>query len=384
MNTPRRRFLQALGFAPVLLIRPARAGEDRPKAAPPLDPAFLVQREELELDFHHAPGARRLSFAKHSGDPARWREQCRGKLAELTGISLPGRRSEALVAAEVKELRSRSFFGVKFRVLVMRAGQGLTVPAYLLEPQQKTPRGTVVAIQGHGEVEGVIGVQDDYHHRFGLELARAGFLVLCPALRGFGVLRDLAWATRGQRCLDYWEWNRGHQFTLVTDGFIHGRTLIGQTVEDLLRWEQWLCRSRGITTLDVAGISYGGDLAILYPVFSSRVRRIFASGTFGSFEPVFARCYNAPAHCIPAVLQWMDRSDIAGLNAPRPMALHYGQQDVPGPENNSASYNETVKPALRELNEIYKAFGGAGAVRLIVTPGRGHEMDLRELLEFLA
>jgi dienelactone hydrolase len=289
-----------------------------------------------------------------------------------------------LVAAEVKQLRSRRFFGVKFRALVMRPEQGLSVPAYLLEPEEKAPRGAVLAIQGHGEVEGVIGAQDDYHHGFGLELARAGFVVLCPALRGFGVLRDLAWATRGQRCLDYWDGSRGHQFTLVTDGFIHGRTLIGQTVEDLLRWEQWLSEARGIPALDVAGISYGGDLAILYPVFSSRVRRIFASGTFGSFAPVFARCYNAPAHCIPGILEWMDRSDIAGLNAPRPMALHYGEQDVPGPQNNSASYNETVRPALRELREIYKAFGGPEAVRLMVTRGRGHEMDVQKLLGFLA
>ena len=43
-----------------------------------------------------------------------------------------------------------------------------------------------------------------------------------------------------------------------------------------------------------------------------------------SFAPIFSRCYNAPAHCIPPVLRWMDRADIAGLNAPRPIALHYG------------------------------------------------------------
>jgi dienelactone hydrolase len=382
MDTPRRKFLKAVGFAPALLIRPARTAAD-PQEAPPLDPSFLVQREELELDFRHGEGARRLSFAKHSGDPARWREQCRRKLAELTGISPPGHRSKALVAAEVKEIRSRGFFGVKFHALVMRREQGLSLAAYLLEPEGKTPRGAVMAIHGHGDVEAVIGAHEDYHHGFGLELARAGFVVLCPALRGFGVLRDLAWSTRGERCLDYWDWSRGHQFSLVTDGFIHGRTLIGQTVEDLLGWEQWLRQARSIAALDVAGISYGGDLAILYPVFSSRVRRIFASGTFGSFAPVFARCYNAPAHCIPGILEWMDRSDIAGLNAPRRIALHYGEQDVPGPQNNSASYNETVKPALSELSEIYKAFGSPGAVQLLVTPGSGHEMDLRRLLGFL-
>jgi dienelactone hydrolase len=329
------------------------------------------------LDFRPPEEACRLAFAKHRNDPRRWRVTCRRKLADLCGISTPA-------PAEVKEIRSRSFLGVTFRALVMRVGQGLSAPAYLLEPEGKTSRGAVMAIQGHGEVEGVIGVHDDYHHRFGLELAQAGFTALCPALRGFGVLRDLAWASQGERCLDYWDGSRGPQFTLVTDGFIRGQTLIGQTVEDLLRWERWLCAARSIRTLDVAGISYGGDLAVLYPVFSSRVRRIFASGTLGSFAPVFSRCYNAPAHCIPGILEWMDRSDIAGLNAPKPVAFHYGELDVPGPKNNSASFNETVEPALRELREIYQAFGAREAVRLIVTPKRGHEMDLPSLLEFLA
>jgi hypothetical protein len=233
-------------------------------------------------------------------------------------------------------------------------------------------------------VEPVIGAGDDYHRRFGLELARAEYTVLCPALRGFGVLSNVSWSSGGRRCLDYWDDGRGRQFTLATDAFIHGRTLIGDTVGDLLRWERWLCAERGFASLDVAGIFYGGDLAILYPVFSSRVRRIFASGTFGSFRPIFAECYNAPAHCIPGILEWMDRSDIAGLCAPRPIALHYGDRDRPSPENNSAAFNESVAPALEELKTIYRAFGAGDSIQLIVTPECGHEMDVRALFDFLA
>lgn len=161
--------------------------------------------------------------------------------------------------------------------------------------------------------------------------------------------------------LDYWCSRRNRQFTLVTDAFLYGRTLIGQTVEDLLRWESWLAEAKGVETFDVAGISYGGDLAVTYPVFSRRVRKIYASGTMGSFAAIFGRCYNAPAHCIPGVLQWMDRSDIAGLNAPRPIRLHFGELDTPGPHNASASYNETVEPALAELRDLPGVRrGGAG------------------------
>jgi pimeloyl-ACP methyl ester carboxylesterase len=205
--------------------------------------------------------------------------------------------------------------------------------------------------------------------------------VLCPELRGFGALMDLADGLEIDR-LDYWI-GRYSQFTLVTDGFLTGRTLIGETVEDLLRWEAWLAESYGIEEVDVAGISYGGDLSLIYPVFSDRVRRIFASGTLGSFSVIFQRCYNAPAHCIPGILEWMDRSDIAGLNAPRPLAIHYGELDTPSPTNASASFNETVPKSMEELEDIYAAFGARDAVNLVVTRRRGHEMDITALLDFL-
>ena len=45
--------------------------------------------------------------------------------------------------------------------------------------------------------------------------------------------------------------------------------------------------------------------------------------------------------------------------------------DVPGDGNYSASYNETVEPSLRELRDIYGAFGAKDRVQLVVTPGKG-------------
>ena len=109
-----------------------------------------------------------------------------------------------------------------------------------------------------------------------------------------------------------------------------------------------------------------------------------ASGTLGSFTAVFARCGNAPAHCIPGVLGWLDRADIAGLNAPRRLALHYGELDVPGPDNGSASFNETVAESFQRLRRIYAASGAPDAVSLHTSPNIGHEMDNELLLSVLA
>jgi dienelactone hydrolase len=338
---------------------------------------FFIGREELTLKFHHADAKRRLSFANFKGTPQAWKKACRDRLADLIGFSKPEPRTAKLV-------RSTEHRGVRIEAWMMQVDENLSLPAYLLSRSPGiTNTKAVMTIHGHGAVEPCVGMHDDYHHQFALRLAQAGHLVLCPALRGFGPLGDMAFGD-DRYCLDYWRSERGRQFTLISDAFLYGQTVIGQTIADLLRWETWLGDHLGVQTVDVAGISYGGDLAVTYPVFSDRVGKIYASGTMGSFEGIFSRCYNAPAHGIPQILNWMDRGDIAGLNAPRPIRLHYGELDTPGPDNNSASYNETVRPALAELRAIYKAFGAESQVSLHVTPNSWHEIDNDDLRQFLA
>jgi pimeloyl-ACP methyl ester carboxylesterase len=338
---------------------------------------FIIQPEELDLTFSHGIGHRQLAFQNWKGTPEAWKNACRDQLSSLLGLE------NSVNPGIVREVRRLEEAGVTIQALIMQIDDTLSIPAYLLVPAVRQDSSRVVmAIHGHGEAEACIGVWDDYHHSFARAIAQAGYLVLCPELRGFGALFNLAFHRAGSR-LDYWRWGEPMAYSLVTDGFLYGKTLIGETTADLLRWETWLAENQGITSIDVVGISYGGDLALLYPVFSQRVERIFASGSLGSFGVVFEQCYNAPAHCIPGILQWMDRSDIAGLNAPKSILLHFGELDVPGPTNFSASYNASVPIALDELRAIYQRFGFENRVQMQVSPEKGHEMDIPLILKYL-
>jgi len=345
-----------------------------------MDNNFIIKPEELDLIFSHDKALKQLSFQKWGDSPEAWIRACRNQLSTLLGLELPPS------SGPVREVRRLEEGDVTIQALIMQIDDTLSIPAYYLIPAvPKDPSRVVMAIHGHGEVDFCLGLGewDDYHHSFALALAQAGYLVLCPELRGFGALFDLAAHKTGSR-LDYWQWGKSNAFSLVTDGFLYGKILIGETTADLIRWEAWLAENHAITSIDAVGISYGGDLALIYPVFSQRVERIFSSGSFGSFGVIFEQCYNAPAHCIPGILQWMDRSDIAGLNAPRPILFHYGELDVPSPNNYSAAYNATVPVAFDELRSIYRSFGCENRLQMQVSAGKGHEMDIPMVLKFLS
>ncbi|MEQ7008321.1 hypothetical protein ABN028_19290 [Actinopolymorpha sp. B17G11] len=343
---------------------------------------FLIRPDDLTLRYQTPRAPLRLAFDRAGLSWADWRAQAMTKLADLVSIDAQP------APCDVTEVRRTTHEGVEVTALVMRVSDELSLPAYLLHPSRQAPgrgQSAVIGIHGHGQVDeclGIPGVREDYHHNFALVLAQAGHTVLLPELRGFGALDDLALHRDGES-LNYWRLGHHMTYTVLTDGYQNGRTLMGDTIEDLLRWEHWLADAHNVKAFDVAGISWGGDLACTYPVFSTRVRYIFASGTLGSFTAIFARCGNAPAPCIPGVLAWLDRADVAGLNAPRPIAVHYGELDVPGPDNESASYNETVPDSFHRLRAIYEAVGAGDAVSMHVTENSGHEMDNGLLLDFL-
>ena len=81
--------------------------------------------------------------------------------------------------------------------------------------------------------------------------------------------------------------------------------------------------------------------------------------------------------------QWLDLSDVIGLVAPRPLLVHWGEQDTDR-AGRSAAYNRGSMPTYDAAREIYVASGAAENIAYHVSPGLRHEFDNEVAQEFLA
>jgi len=335
---------------------------------------ILIQKEDLILKYKYKTPEKSYAY-KDSEDPAEWQIKCRSKLQELIACDFNG------IDRTFEIHHSTKFDFDTVHSLIMCVDETLTLPGYLLIPDEIKHETPVLAVQGHThDIKGILGIREDYHHGFGKELCRAGFVVLVPETRGFGTLKNLADSSDDRR-LTYWA--DPVTFSIVTDAFQKGYTLIGDTVQDLFAWASYLCNFCKSETYSLAGISYGGDMALILSALDMKVNKTFASGTLGSMSTIFDICCNAPAHCVPNILKYMDRQEIASCIAPRSLAVHYGELDAPSPKNYSASFNETAVPAFNGVKQFYGKINAEDNIQLIISPEMKHEMDNIALINYL-
>ena len=76
----------------------------------------------------------------------------------------------------------------------MQVSDDFSIPAYLLRPEKSQyPGSAVMAIHGHGEVEPLVGLHDDYHHRMGLRLRKPATWCCARRCAGCGARERGTW-----------------------------------------------------------------------------------------------------------------------------------------------------------------------------------------------
>ena len=171
----------------------------------------------------------------------------------------------------------------------------------------------------------------------------------------------------------------------ITDAFLYGRTLIGQTVEDLLRWENWLApdarvkrRRRGHLLRRRPGDHLSGVSAPA-PAASTPAAP-WARSPQSSPAATTRRPTAFPACCSG----WTAATSPG--SAPRGRSgCTTASWTSPGPDERLRRVQRDGRAGARTQCDLPKALDAADRRYVVqVTPKHAHEMDNDDLLAFLS
>lgn len=325
----------------------------------------------------YASAPLRLSFrAKSKPEAEQWQRTLHSKLVELLGGFPPQRVALAPETLEVKQ-----FPGYKREKFIFTSRPGLLVLGYLLTPVKTAgPYAPVLCIPGHGRgVDDLVGIDDKgrdrtnkegYQHDFAIQCVEHGFAAVALEPMAFGCRRDARTQKKGL----------GSSACQPSAGaaLLLGETMIGWRVYDTMRAIDWISTRRELDAKRVGcvGISGGGTCALFTTALDPRVRSVLVSGYLNTFRDSILSLSHCIDNYIPGILNWAEMYDVAGLIAPRPMAVESGERDNIFP---IAASRESVA----RVRKVYDVFGATDQLHHEVFDN-DHQFSGKEGLPFLA
>jgi dienelactone hydrolase len=267
-----------------------------------------------------------------------WRARVRARLEALLGTR-PAPVPLALETTETVDCGSYS----RTRV-VFDSEETMSVPAYLLVPQERTAPGpAVLAVHGHGPGKvRVCGVErggdgDDYAH----VLASLGYVVLAPDLRGFGERAD--WMPPDHYHCD-WDLVCATMAGIVP---LERNLWDLQRALDVLNAHELVDNER----IAVAGLSYGGTCSLFLAALDPRVRVAIVSGYLSSWRAAHTVPWNmCGSQVMVGQLGAIEHLDVGALVAPKPLLVESGTEDLIFPV-------DAARATVASLRGIYRALG---------------------------
>ncbi|OXM99843.1 alpha/beta hydrolase family protein [Bifidobacterium vansinderenii] len=158
-----------------------------------------------------------------------------------------------------------------------------------------------------------------FNYDYGLQLARRGYVALCPDARGFGERRDVRLQKDDER-----PFLRGTCAQLAHMAEPLGLTVAGLLVWDLMRLVDYV-QERGewsMGTLGCFGFSGGGMQTLWLAALDDRIRRAFISGyMYGVRDSLLTMNGNCSCNYVPGLWNLVDMGDVGSLIAPRPLVV---------------------------------------------------------------
>lgn len=331
--------------------------------------------------------ARQASFSgKGSGEWLAWKEETRKKLWGLLGMEL---METCPLEAKLQEKTELEGGLIREKVL-LQVEPDTFMPVYILIPPKRPgegKQGCFLALAGHQgagkysvagrrDIPAVADAISRFSYDYGLELARRGFVALCPDPRGFGERRDEALQKDEEDCF-----MRSTCFHLAHMAEPLGMTVAGMLAWDLMRLLDYI-EERGewdLKDLGCLGFSGGGLQALWLAALDDRVRRVVISGYMYGYKDALLKLNgNCSCNYVPGLWRLLDMGDIGSLIAPRPLTVQSGTED----HLNGERGIENVREQMEIIRKAYRLFGAEEKLIWQRFPGghRFHPEGLNEAL----
>ncbi|MFD0670062.1 alpha/beta hydrolase family protein [Cohnella sp. GCM10027633] len=232
-----------------------------------------------------------------------------------------------------------------------------SVPCVVLRPRHMKPdrsNAAIICCNGHPVDLGkdpVAGVRSSPEHdkqialmnyNYGEQMARAGFFVIVPELRGFGERNDTHCKTDACNL-----------------NYIKG-SIFGVYPQTLNIWDI-KCTIDYLETraevdperIGMMGLSYGGTMTTLTTAIEPRIKAADVMSYINPFSGFgVARGNFCGSQMVPEIYKYFDTHDIAGLIAPRPLLVEMGIYD-------DCFYIEDLLKGYDGVKRIYNAADAA-------------------------
>lgn len=175
------------------------------------------------------------------------------------------------------------------------------------------------SVAGLDEYSRVREIIQQYHYDYGYQLARMGYVAVCPDCRGFGERRE-----KQEDTWDPAKAVKGDCYGLAHMGEPLGIPVAGMLAWDLMRAVDYLME-RGEWDRDAVGclgFSGGGMQTLWLSAMDERIRLAVISGyMYGYRDALLTLNQNCSCNYVPHLWEHLDMGDIAGLIAPRPLLI---------------------------------------------------------------
>lgn len=264
-----------------------------------------------------------------------WKQQARGTLKKLIGWSY----METCPLNPVVEERITLENGIVREKVIIQVEPGTFMPMYILIPpkQGEEKQECFIALPGHQgagkfsvagcyEIPAVKRMIDHYNYDYGMQLAKRGYVAVCPDCRGFGERRDEALQKQG----DVTAFLTSTCFHLSHMAEALGQTVAGMCTWDAARLIDYLYERDEwrMDTLGVMGFSGGGMQTLWISALDDRVKQAIISGyLYGYKDSLLILNGNCSCNYVPHLWEHFDMGDIASLIAPRPLVIQSCRDD---------------------------------------------------------